>query len=426
MQMSWPRKSLLIYLSNTSIVVGLASLAIHFFFSHSVNQQLNAQMLTLAQAATPSLGIIKTQGRQTLDRALPWKSLFLAQSQSLEWFDSGGTLITREGGTFPSMLPELPFKNQRHDFYLFERRDQLLTITMPIFSEDLKLHRLKLQGYIRVSESAQELESTIHKLWIGLIIGSITALLLMVLSGIYLTKKAIEPLEKRFQRLRQFTVDASHELRNPLTQISIATEVILSSTGQVTPADSKELAIITTATEQMQRLIEDMLFLSRAEANFESGATFKSLSISLDDFLFNLIEHFQLKAQTKAISIQTQLESELSVKGDANLLHRLFSILLENALKYTAAGGQVSLSVACSDQNAIISVEDTGIGIPSEYHSFIFQKFWRSDQLKVEHQQGLGLGLAIAQVIAKQHGGEVTLDSQVGVGSTFRVRLPLY
>jgi signal transduction histidine kinase len=101
------------------------------------------------------------------------------------------------------------------------------------------------------------------------------------------------------------------------------------------------------------------------------------------------------------------------------------SNLLENAIKYTNPEGSVRISTKQTKQNAIVVIEDTGIGIPAEYLPFIFHRFWRAEQAQSRDQDGFGVGLAIAQTIAKQYGGRITVDSQPGVGSCFQVHLPL-
>jgi signal transduction histidine kinase len=102
----------------------------------------------------------------------------------------------------------------------------------------------------------------------------------------------------------------------------------------------------------------------------------------------------------------------------------LFSNLLDNAIKYTNLGGSVTLSSLQSGGWAVVTVQDTGIGIPSEYLPLVFQRFWRSEQTRTRQEQGLGLGLAISKTIVEQHQGKISVSSQVGVGTRFQVRLP--
>jgi two-component system, OmpR family, manganese sensing sensor histidine kinase len=426
--LSWRWQLLLGYLAIMATILSTSALIVYVFFSESLVQQSKKQLLTLAQAAAPSLGMVKNQGRSSLDKELPWRELFSTAEQSLEWFDPNAKPLSREGQKFPthSLLHNLsPLQLQQGD-PIFDRQGNLLIVTLAIYTENPQTKTLRLTGYIRASESTLQLDNTLSQFRLGLGVGGSVALVLISLSSVYLTQRATDPMRQNFQRLKQFTTDVSHELKNPLTRISLATELMLSMTGRVIPGDSRELDIIAKATDQMQRLIEDLLFLARTEAAPDHRqASWQGLVISLDDLLRTLAAQFELQAQRKKITFQTKISSELSIRGDAHQLKRLFTNLLENALKYTEGGGRVTVAMEQLQRNVVVFIEDTGIGIPSEYQPLVFQRFLRSDQPQVQQEEGLGLGLAIAQAIAKQHGGEIQVSSQMGVGSTFRVLLPL-
>jgi two-component system, OmpR family, manganese sensing sensor histidine kinase len=137
-----------------------------------------------------------------------------------------------------------------------------------------------------------------------------------------------------------------------------------------------------------------------------------------------LVELLELRFQAKEITLKTDWLAGVEVAGDAAQLTRLFSNLLENALQYTSPGGSVVLAMSSLERSVIVSVEDTGIGIAPEHLPFVFHRFWRADRARSRFFGGVGLGLAIAQVIAQHHSGEITVSSQLGTGSCFRVRLP--
>jgi signal transduction histidine kinase len=133
----------------------------------------------------------------------------------------------------------------------------------------------------------------------------------------------------------------------------------------------------------------------------------------------------QEQAQAKNIHLQSLLRADVAIRGIPEQLNRLFTNLLENALHYTPAGGKVILSMKQVDHSVAIAIEDTGIGIAPEDLQFVFNRFWRGDRARSRRTTGTGLGLAIAQTIAQRHRGEITVSSQRGVGSCFRVRLPI-
>jgi hypothetical protein len=416
---------LFIYLIAMTAIFGASGVTLYIFFSRSFHQQLNKQLLSLVQAAVPSLNTVKTKGSQSLDKDLPWRNLFSHRQQSLEWFDADGDLLAREGTIFSEFPPieKISPSQLREGSPVFEKQDGAISVTIAIYSDTPDEKTLRLSGYIRGSESTQELETALNHLRMGLTLGGATALILITLSDIYLTQKTLEPLKQNFQELKQFTADVSHELRNPLTRIGIATDIMLSRSEEMKPSELKKLEMIDGAVTQMRKLLEDLLFLARTEA----ASTPKAKStIALDKLLRDLQERFEPQAETKGISFQAQLRSGLSIKGNPDQLSRLFANLLENALKYTEAGGSITLSLNQANGSSVVAVEDTGVGIPQEYLPFVFQRFWRSDQIKAQKEEGSGLGLAICDAIVQQHGGDIGVNSKVGVGTCFWVTLPLY
>jgi signal transduction histidine kinase len=417
---------MLAYLVAMTAIVGVSETTFYFFFSRSLNSQLNNQLLTLVQAAAPSLRTVRVEGRPSLDEELPWRNLFSTREQSLEWFDPNGKLLAQEGEDFPQLplAQNLSFSQLSKGSPVIQHQEQMRVITIGVYANTSDAKTLRLEGYLRASQSTKRLESTLSNLRLGMGLGGIIALLLASVSSLYLTRQVVKPMRYNFQRLTQFAADASHELRNPLLRISIATEIMLSHEERLEPADIKKLTTISTATEQMKRLIDDVLFLARTDAAY-IPLTDQERTVALDTLLKTLVERFEPQAQVKGIHFQKQVPDDLAVMGNANQLERLFSNLLENALKYTEKGGRVTVSVNKYRQNAIISVKDTGMGIPPEYLPFIFQRFCRAEQARAKEEDGFGLGLAIAQTIAKQHGGEITVNSQLGFGTCFQVRLPL-
>ena len=414
------RHLLLAYVMVMATILGFSGTALYIFFVRSLNQHLDHRLVTLGQAAVPSLDTVKFKGRQNLDRDLPWRALFSNRDQSLEWFDVDGELLAREGFIFPrSPLVKKPL-NQGSP--VFQREDRIRSVTIPVYSDGATKDTLHLKGYIRASESVQRKYATLNQLQLGLWLGGTMALFCISLSSVYLTHQALKPTLKSFQQLKQFAADASHELGGPLTKISLTTEILLNHPEQLNkPSAIKKITIIRSAGEQMKCLLEDLLFLARTDAASPLIKPQKS-TIFLDELLQQLVEHFTALAKNKEIDFQTDLHNGLKVKGDASQLNRLFSNLLSNAFKYTEKEGRIILSLRQSEHNAIVSVEDTGIGISPKYLPYIFQRFWRAEAAR--KQEGLGLGLAIAQTIAKQHGGKITVTSKVNVGTCFKVHLP--
>ena len=229
-------------------------------------------------------------------------------------------------------------------------------------------------------------------------------------------------IETAFLRVTQFTADASHELRTPISLIRTEAELALRrSRGE---AEYKEsLRHVLLEAERTTALIEQLLSLARADSGRE---TLHMQSVDLSGTLRSVTDIWRQMATIRNLQFSVSLDAEdVFVLGDETVLRRLADILLDNAFKYTPSPGSVHLSLKQNRGNAVIEVRDSGAGIAAEEQSKIFERFYRVDKARTHAQGGAGLGLSIAQWIVTQHRGSITVDSQPGSGSTFRVELPM-
>ena len=231
----------------------------------------------------------------------------------------------------------------------------------------------------------------------------------------------LDRLESSFNRVRQFTADASHELRAPLTLIHTAAEFSLRrnrTREDLFDAMQKVLRESKRTTE----LVNNLLLLARADA---STIAFEPAAVNLTASIGELKDQALMLAEARQIAISFQLPSApVLVNGDESSLARLCLILIDNAIKYTPPGGTVSVELRPETDSVLILVRDTGIGIAKDDLPLIFDRFWRADKVRSREMGGTGLGLSIARWIVDQHGGVVNVESKVGVGSSFSVRLP--
>jgi heavy metal sensor kinase len=228
-------------------------------------------------------------------------------------------------------------------------------------------------------------------------------------------------LERAFQRQKQFTSDASHELRAPLAVIEAESTLALQK--ERAPSDYQQsLETISQESRQMSSLVDQLLTLARADAGKEQ---WNFAPVDLGDLIGNLSTDVEVLCQEKGLSFQLGQTQDLVVKGDEARLRELFMNLLNNAIRYTPSSGTISVSFRREGQMAIVAITDTGIGIPAEDMPFIFERFYRVDKARSRAEAGSGLGLAISRHIAEAHGGKIEVESQVGAGSTFSVWLPL-
>lgn len=232
----------------------------------------------------------------------------------------------------------------------------------------------------------------------------------------------LDRLERAFKRITQFTGDASHELRTPLSVMRTRAEIILRrprSEAEYREALDQILKELETTTD----LIEKLMLLARADSGAEA---LQFAPVNLTDTLREVCRQGRALAQAKQINFQEQIsEGPVTVAGDAHALQRLFLILIDNAVKYTPTEGHITASLTKTSNFAVAEIRDTGIGIGEADLPHIFERFYRADKARSREMGGAGLGLSIGRWIAEAHSGTIEVESAVGQGSEFRVRLPV-
>src|SRR5579883_641763 len=231
----------------------------------------------------------------------------------------------------------------------------------------------------------------------------------------------LDRLERAFAQQRQFVADASHELRTPLTIIKGDLDVLLRRRRD--PDEYEEVVRgVDDEITRLSRLVEDLLTLARADSG---QAELAREFVYLDALVDEVVAAIRRLAEARGITVEAQLERDIAIVGDPARLRQLMLNLLDNAVKYTPAGGHVQVRLAGSAGWAYLEVTDSGIGIASEDLPHIFDRFFRADKARSRAEGGTGLGLAIALWCASAHGGRIEVRSRLSEGSVFTVRLPL-
>ncbi len=374
---------------------------------------------------------------------------------------SGGTLVD----SAPAGQAGLPFTSDdlaradRHDHAVRELvvgADVLrLTVEPVLFGAGARV------GYVAWADSTRSLRDLLQAVSTALILGGLLVVGFALVAGLVLARRALAPvadvtetaraislsgdfaarveagqpgdevgelalafnemlaaLEQNHQALQRFLGDASHELRTPLTTVRANLDLVR---RPGLPEDERR-AIIADASdeaERMGRLIGDLLSLARAE----SGVRLESRPVELDALL---VESVRRQRQT-ATHLRMSLVSveQAVVEGDRDRLHELFGILLDNAARYTPAGGNVTAALEVRDGRAIVRIEDTGIGLDPQDRERIFERLYRGARAREIRPSGTGLGLAIARWIVEAHGGTIRLTDRAGGGTLATVTLPV-
>ncbi|MBW4479394.1 MAG: HAMP domain-containing histidine kinase [Tolypothrix brevis GSE-NOS-MK-07-07A] len=291
--------------------------------------------------------------------------------------------------------------------------------------KSLALHTQDNQiwGYIQVGRSLKELDNRLASLKLIVGLGLPISILLVGGSSWWLAGLAIRPIDRSYKQMQQFTSDASHELRTPLAAINATVETILEMEYLSEQEARDTLTSIKRQNNRLAELVQDLLLLSRLEQ--KTLATQKELCC-LNVLVNDLIEEFSALASSANLQLTSSMEyhQPLYVMGDEDQLLRVLTNLIANAIQYTPAGGYIKVILKRINGNAVISVQDTGIGIAAPDVKRIFDRFYRVHSDRSRSTGGSGLGLAIAQAIIQTHQGSIEVQSQLNKGTTFIVRLP--
>lgn len=340
-----------------------------------------------------------------------------------------------------------------------EEEDEWRVLTQPVLDSGGRI-----LAWVQAAQSVQTVTESIQDLRAQLLLGIPLLLLLAGLGGYFLADRALHPIKKiahtaqeitaqdlssrlayigsldeigelaktfdqmlerlqsSFERERRFIDDAAHELRTPLTVLKGQIEVALNWSR--TPAEYEEkLQELLSQVDQLIRLSNALLFLSRSDQN---QLSFAPASFNLREPLEVLVEQIRPLANEKSLSINTKMPSEIPVYGDHDHLISLFINMLDNALKYTPIGGQITIEADNGEGGSQVHIHNTGARIPPQHLSHLFERFYRVDADRSSQTGGSGLGLAFAQEIARLHGGQITVKNDTDQGVTFSVRLPAH
>ena len=243
--------------------------------------------------------------------------------------------------------------------------------------------------------------------WALAVLGGL-ALIFAAAIGYVLSGGAMKPVREAYEKQRQFAADASHELRTPLAVVLASADLLRSDPSIASPFLKQVIEDVRDEVKKMTKLVGDLLTVARTDGKANQ---------------LRLVRIMRPFAEKKDIVIDEELPKRAEIHADEQKIRQLILILVDNAVKYTPEHGRISVRVQEEKGNVELFVSDTGIGIAPEHQERIFERFYRVDKARSRRMGGNGLGLAIAREIVEAHGGSITLESEPGKGTTFRVQL---
>ncbi len=302
-----------------------------------------------------------------------------------------------------------------NDFKTFSIGDQSYRVYSASYYDDDQ--RKIIQVFQQIDTEQNVIQYLVFFL---LFIGSGGILLLIPLSYM-LAGKSLQPIKETFDNQKKFIADASHELRTPLTVIQTNVEVLRMKEDEVLADNIKWLNNIGNESESMSKLVSQLLTIAQSDNN---KIVFEKKVFDLSMLCAEIIDLMVDIASDKNIVLKGDIEPDIEYEGDEEKLKQAIRILVDNAIKYTPSGGTVDLILKDGLRSVSISVQDTGVGLSPEDQKKIFSRFYRVDDARNRESGGFGLGLNIADMTVKHHGGKIKLQSVPDEGSTFTIVLP--
>ena len=396
------------YVATFGAILVAFSVGLFFTISRSIATKLDRSLARAATELEESVMARGSDGAAPDDLKIPDRALYL--------FDAGGALLT-------SAAPSAPVRTAARDAVARGESSQQFDIG---HEHTLLVHALRFvapNGKTLVAVAAadtEELEDEYANLITVVSIALGLALIAVGIGGYVLARRSSQPIEDSFERMRRFTADAAHELRTPIAFLRAQSELALERDR---PAHeySDALREVVTGAARIGTMVDDLFTLARVDSG---ERRLERTPIFLDDIVLDEVSKARVLATSHDIDLDIAAFEETPVIGDSRLLGQLVRIVIDNAIKYTPNGRRVTLGVGVRESDAVVIVEDCGIGISPADLPRIFDRFYRASNAR-STADGAGLGLSIAQWIAAAHGGRIDITSTPDAGTRVCITIPV-
>ena len=436
---------------------------LYFTLSRSLHQYMDAKIKSIAEFVASSYSSPYAKYGLNLDRIIEDATGRRPTGKFIQILDKKGRIGLKSGslGRFQLPISLEALKNASKKRVTFETNRTIGTspiriVTMPI------VEGRRITNIVQVASSLEDVEKALKTLLLILSITIPSALAVASVGGHFLANRALRPvnevtntaraitshnlnkririekvkdeighlaetfnemisrLDQSFRKIRQFSADASHELKTPLTVLKGEIEVALRR-ARTEGEYKKILSSNLEEINNMTKIVDDLLLLSRADTG---EVPLAKTRIDLSEFLADMQVQAQVLATSKSIDVYFHNSQKIYALADPLRLKSMMLNLIENGIKYSSPGGRIDITLEKENDTAIITVRDHGIGIPQEALPHIFDRFFRVDKARSRKEGGSGLGLSICKWIAEAHSGTISAKSELGRGSDFVVRIP--
>jgi signal transduction histidine kinase len=373
----------------------------HNSLSRSLDEELKVDASQIGHAIEFEQGKLAFRDWLRVVETEPARSVM-----SMQLFGTDGKLLEHYG---PVGIPRL-FDKQKE---VTENGLTMRVLRSPLIRKGI------LVGWLQLQLPVNKREVATHEFLLTMTVMAPLVILAFGICSYIVAGIAVKPIEEMFATLKRFVADAGHELNTPSSVIQARAQSLdrkLNETGIATD----DLKVISASAERMGAVVQDLMLL----AELDSRPQQKTEVVDLSDLAAKTVNDYKNLAEEKNISLEFSTTANVRVVAEDESLIRILRNLLENAIKYSDAGDSVKVNCKLAGQEAVLIVEDTGIGIPQDCLQYIFERFYRVDKSRARDSGGSGLGLSIVKAIVEKLGGRVLVSSELGKGSKFSCFLP--